>query len=375
MRSGGRPSPAGAPAPDARPGRAVLGAAGALRGLLLVVLALAGGCGSERDLPRALREFLQGGPGPGTWEVQGLSTRTTTWIAPHPDDSGWMLKAVATPEGVPVRPCVALRSSVARQFLEGPWDLFARNYTPQGPAEASETRSGQPALRLRWVPRVPAGDTARHVWFDPDSGAVLQIEDVAVQAQRVRGIYRLSASTGGLDPSAVHPGGPGGEDLCVESEPESMTLSALRSRLPFALLVPAYLPPGYERIGARYEELPRGDSPAAPPIRLASLTYSDGLGLISLGIADRADMDALQERLAGAMSGEEASGGCSTPPPEAGAVAVRGGRVLRRRVDVCRTVLRLDGVEGVSVTLLSRNELPGDEYVKVMESLGRPEAP
>ena len=49
--------------------------------------------------------------------------------------------------------------------------------------------------------------------------------------------------------------------------------------------------------------------------------------------------------------------------------------MIRRRTDACRTVLRLDGFEGVSITLLARNELPGDEYVKVMESLARVNTP
>lgn len=358
------PGPTGA-----GPLRRVVGAA-----LALGLCALAA-CGTAPDLPRSLREFLQGGPGPGTWEVQGLSTRRTTWIAPHPEQSGWLLRAQATREGEALRPCVLLRSAVAREFLEGPWDLFARNYVPAGPAEDAPTRRGDPARRLRWVPRAEAGETSRLVWFDPVDGRVLQIEDVAVQGQRVRGIYRVSEDMGGLNPARLHPGGSGGEDLCVQSEPEPVTIAGLLQRVPFALVAPTYLPPGYERIGARFEELARPGPRGAEPIRLASLLYSDGLGLISIGVAQRADMDALQERLSTSMEGEEPPGGCSTLPPEQTSLQAAEGRVLRRRVDVCRTVLRLDGLEGVSVTLLSRNELPGDEYVKVMESLARVATP
>ncbi len=343
-------------------------------GLLCACLGLFG-CGREPDLPGSLREFLQGGPGPGTWEVQGVSTRRTTWIAPHPEQSGWLLKAEAQGADGEVRPCVVLRSTVAREFLEGPWELFARNYVPQGPAEEATTRGGEPALRLKWVPRHPSGDTARWVWFHARDGRVVQLEDLAVQGQRVRGLYHVSDGLGGLDPDAVHPGGAGGQDLCVQSPPEVLTLSGLLARSPFAIVAPAYLPPGYERVAARLEELPRGEGRGGEPLRLASLLFSDGLGLISIGIAVRADMDALQERVGNAMTDDDVAGGCSTLPPEVGLVAVAEGRVLRRRTDLCRTVLRLDGLEGVSVTLLSRNELPGDEYVKVMESLARVTAP
>ena len=111
------------------------------------------------------------------------------------------------------------------------------------------------------------------------------------------------------------------------------------------------------------------------PLRLASLLYSDGLGLISVGIGTRSDMDALQQRLIAMGPGDGEPGGCSTLPPDQGYVEVEGQRVIRRRTDTCRTVLRLDGFEGVSVTLLARNELPGDEYVKVMESLARVNTP
>jgi hypothetical protein len=344
---------------------------------LLVLCALTGACGHAQDHALALQDFLVAGPGPGTWEVQGLSTRRTTWIAPHPGDGAWLLKAPATSPGEAVRPCVALRGTVAREFLEAPWELFARNYFQSGEAETSATREGVPAVKVRWIPRRPWGDTARHVWFDRDSGAVLQIEDVAAQGQRVRGIYRKSTGTGDLDPGRFRPGGPGGQDICVQADPDRVTLGDLLERAPFAVVAPTYLPPGYERIGARYEELKplKGAPQEAEPLRLAHLLYSDGLGLISVGIARRNDMDGLQARLAAMTPGDEEPGGCSTPPADQGFVDLGDKRVVRRRVDLCRTVLRLDGFEGVSVTLLSRNELPGDEYVKVMESLTRVTTP
>lgn len=361
----------------ARAGAAARG--GLARALLAGLLgtSLWGGCGGTADHAAALREFLVGGPGPGTWEVQGLATRRTTWIAPHPSDGAWLLKAPATSPGGVLRPCVALRGTVAREFLEAPWELFARNYFEAGGAVDEPTREGVPAVKVRWIPRRAWGDTSRSVWFAKDGGAVLQIEDVAAQGQRVRGIYRGSPATGDLDPSKFRPGGPGGQDICVQADPDRVALEELLHRAPFPIVAPAYLPPGYERIGARFEEIapPKGAPAGAEPLRLASLLYSDGLGLISVGIAVRSDMDALQVRLASLAPGEDDPGGCSTLPADQGYVELAGRRVLRRRVDLCRTILRLDDFEGVSVALLSRNELPGDEYVKVMENLARVTAP
>ncbi len=348
-------------------------AARALLACLSVPL-LFGACGRAADRAGALRAFLIDGPGTGTWEVQGLSAKRTTWIAPHPDDGAWLLKAEVR-SGGDTRPCVALRGTVAREFLEGPWELFARNYVLVGPEREEPTRDGAPAVHLRWAPRVEARDTARHVWFDAGSGQVLQIEDVAREGQRVRGIYRVSPSTGRLDPERMRPGGADGQDICVQAEPESIRMQALLELAPFPLVAPSWLPAGYERIGARYEELDDVRAGVAEPVRLASLLYSDGLGLISIGIAVPSDMDALQEKLAAMGPGDGEPGGCATLPPDAGPVAAGPDRLLRRRSDRCRTVLRLDGLEGVSVTLLCRNELPGDEYVKVMESLKRVTAP
>jgi hypothetical protein len=340
----------------------------------LLVLPLSGtGCGRAPDHAAMLRAFLIDGPGSGTWEVQGIAAKRTTWIAPHPADGAWLLKAEAKAGG-DARPCVALRSTVAREFLEGPWDLFTRNYVLVGPAQEERTRDGTPALHLKWVPRVQARDTARHVWFDVESGEVLQIEDVAREGQVVRGIYRTSTSTGELDPKRVLPGGASGQDICMQAESESISMQALLAVVPFPLVAPAWVPAGYARIGARFEELPvRGAD--QEPVRLVSLLYSDGLGLISVGIALPPDMDALQARLAQMDPADPAEGGCATLPPEAGQIALARERVLRRRTDRCRTVLRLDDVDGVSVTLLSRNELPGDEYVKLMESLQRVTTP
>jgi hypothetical protein len=373
------------PRPDRADGRAgILGAAGECDARLKtarcapawLVLLLLAACGRSQDHAAALQAFLVGGPGRGTWEVQGLSTRRTTWIAPQPGDGAWLLKAIATTPGSAMRPCVALRGTVAREFLEAPWELFARNYFAAGGVETTTTREGVAARRVRWIPKHAWGETARHVWFDAGTGEVLQIEDLAAQGQRVRGIYRTSADSGELDPERFSPGGPGGQDICVQGDPDQVTLKELLEKAPFPLVAPTYLPRGYERIGARYEELPAAKGGADhEPLRLASLLYSDGLGLISVGVAVRSDMDALQEKLAALGPADGEPGGCSTLPPEMGVVAVGDKRLLRRRVDLCRTVLRLDGYEGVSVTLLSRNELPGDEYVKVMESLSRVTTP
>jgi len=348
-------------------------AAGLLVACLLAPLVLAA-CGRDVDRASALRAFLIEGPGSGTWEVQGLSAKRTTWIAPHPEDGAWLLKAEATSGGDP-RPCVALRGTVAREFLEGPWELFARNYVLVGPEREEATRDGAAAVHLRWVPRVEARDTARHVWFDAETGEVLQIEDVAREGQRVRGIYRVSTSTGRLDAENMKPGGAGGQDICVQASIESIPMKVLLELAPFPLVAPRWLPAGYERIAARYEELDDVRGEGVEPVRLASLLYSDGLGLISIGIGMGSDMDALQEKLAAMGPGDGEPGGCPTLPPDAGPVAAGSERMLRRRSDRCRTVLRLDGLEGVSVTLLCRNELPGDDYVKVMESLARVTTP
>ena len=52
------------------------------------------------------------------------------------------------------------------------------------------------------------------------------------------------------------------------------------------------------------------------------------------------------------------------------------GAVIRMRTDICRTVVRRDDLDGVSVTIIGRNEIPNDEYLRMvatLEKVGSPE--
>jgi hypothetical protein len=109
---------------------------------------------------------------------------------------------------------------------------------------------------------------------------------------------------------------------------------------------------------------------------MATLVYSDGLGSIVVTVAPAADMDAVEAMAARREEHRTGPEPCPTLPELTGDLR-EGGLLIRRRADLCRTVLRVDGLEGVSVAVVGRNEVPGDEYVRVVRGLARldPTAP
>jgi hypothetical protein len=156
-------------------------------------------------------------------------------------------------------------------------------------------------------------------------------------------------------------------------------VSRLAAETPFPLLAPTYLPPGFQLVQSGYYAWPvtvsreAGDEeehegrarPLIRHVRMAYLTYSDGLARIALGVAAPADMNAFEQEQHRRPHNPDA---CPALPKAGGAVETGGVRI-RRRYDRCRTVLRLDAMPGVSVSLIARNELPADEYIDVIASV------
>ena len=92
--------------------------------------------------------------------------------------------------------------------------------------------------------------------------------------------------------------------------------------------------------------------------------------MIHLVVAPMASLDAFEEAL-GRMRERIATEQPDACPslPEAQPDVSEEGLIVRRRRDRCRTVLRVDGMEGVSATVMALNELPEDEYLAVIGSL------
>jgi hypothetical protein len=103
-------------------------------------------------------------------------------------------------------------------------------------------------------------------------------------------------------------------------------------------------------------------------LHIAYMVYSDGLGALSIGIASPDDMDSLERAVATMRVSRETPGACPELPEGSRTVATDG-LVIRRRRDKCRTVLRVDDLQGVSAALLGRNEVPEDDYLRVVQSL------
>jgi hypothetical protein len=360
-------------------------------GLVGVVVATPTREGLPAGVIEATERLLREGPGFGRWRIEDVDIPVRVRaIAPWPADAKRALVGRVEPTGpggAPADPRTAQAGKVkvfARERLstyvsDAPRHLFFQNYAPSGAAVPSTTREGAPAIRVDWVPRHSfGGDTGRRIWYERETHEVLQVEDRSYHGRLLRGLYRIAKEPGAMEPPASAAEAP--PPFPPGWRPRHAT------EAPFPVVSPAYVPPGFEPTGAAYHEWPAPGSPRMDmserprggrerserrKVRFAVYTWSDGLGALSVHVAPPEDMDAMQA-FAARFDQHREPQACPSLPGVAGEVT-EGSLVIRRRADACRTVLRVDDVEGVSVVVIGRNELPGDEYIRVVRSLARAE--
>jgi len=345
-----------------------------------------------------LGKFLRTGPTGGTWETRSLSCVYTSYVAPHPTEPGSFIIAQVD-EGGAKRPLVVSRWLVPRHFFRAPAHLFFSNYErTEGPMR-DELDDGTKTWRVHWGPRDEReGLTERIVWFSVVGGEVVQVEDRSRSGHLLRRVRRIATDTGVWDPrhlrtkdlEHVHT-----EEPTTDVDPERR-LQHSCAQAPFDVYEPAYLPPGFVLVRSSYtvadaslnpgERSPaRGAGEASPtkappgvpgkpqgtPVQLVSQLYSDGLALISVGVAPREDMNTIESLTAG-MADADDPASCPGLPGEPRDIR-QNGSVIRMRRDTCRIVLRRDDLAGVSVTIIGRRELPDAEYLRMIGSLERVE--
>jgi hypothetical protein len=335
--------------------------------------------------PGKLHEFLEHGPTTGLWETRRLHDLRRAYFAPLPSDETRLLMAPAPmPAGMSQsycktcrHPCSYTRKQVLPFFFEAPAELFRRNYRlVEAPTRVVLPDEG-PVYVATWRPRVDQGLlTERQAWFDAESGDLVRIEDYSRDGQVLRTVRRERPDTGEWNASSFDPRK---DPVCMAEDRDPNMAGAhfleMRRRAGFPLARPMTLPPGFELIRAQLREVPvprsEGDDDPEEILRVATLTYSDGMALLSFGIAPPDVMDLL-ERITASM---EASVGvpddaqnCPTLPAQPVDLREPAG-LIRMRTNRCRTVLRRDQVGGVSVTLLGRNELPFETYRELILGL------
>jgi hypothetical protein len=300
------------------------------------------------------------------WQVEDVMGRREVRLADAPGRPDCLLLGWRCEDGTcSVR--LSPRGGVVAGLAAGPADLFFANYRRDGPVRV-ETRDGAVLLRTTWMPRAGfGGETARVAWVDRAEGRVVQWEDRARGDRSVRVVRRLSVDPGPLVAEEGHAAPP-----CEGGAPAAPDLRRLAGEIGFPLLEPRYLPPGFRLL----EAFPRhvrteGDEPRA---RVVWLRYGDGLAVIHIVVGPLAALDAFEAGLARFREriAAEQPDACPSLPAAQPDVAEEG-LVVRRRRDRCRTVLRVDGLEGVSATVMALNELPEDEYLAVIGSLERVE--
>jgi hypothetical protein len=333
--------------------------------------------GPAFDANRALRDLMTEGPGAGAWRSTGLGEERSLWVQPHPEDPTCLLLASSGRGREGGKPRALPRRWAAAFLVGGRADLFFHNYVLDGPPAPDPGAAGGAQLHAVWRPVARrGGETARHVWLDARTGQVRRVEDRSWNDDAIRTLAWTGPESGPLA-EVLAPGGTA--PACrTDRRPRGAApdLARVAAEAPFPLLAPTWLPRGYELLEARYRvwPLPRGetepDDEATPrrQIRIAYLLYGDGLGSLSLGIALPQDMDAL-ERAVETMRESRTSPDACPELPEGSRPVAADGMVIRRRRDRCRTVLRVDDLHGVSAALLGRNEVPEDEYVRVVQSL------
>ena len=319
------------------------------------------------EAARILRAFVEHGPHQGAWEIQSPRGRREYLVSPDAADPRCVLLAqpcdgeggggCATARAVP-------RARAARWFVHGRADLFLQNYR-LSQASWEEHEPGELLLTV-WVPREPGRDGPyRWVWMDTVAGRVVSLEDRSCEGHAVRRVERIGDLPAGailMAPGAKE------REACLErarSESGPPTLSAVQDSATFPVLAPRELPRGFALVEAAYRTPNCGTDESGAGI--AWLVYSDGLASFSLAMGRRAGLAALERRFSG-------SEGCPEIelPPEAPAVQ---GVSVRRHRDRCRTILRIDDLDGVGVVLIGHSEIPEAEYLRVLSSLRRVGAP
>ena len=320
--------------------------------------------------PQLLGHFLNRGPTSGTWAVQGPSLEWTWHFAPHPArPTEEVLAAQVRPDGSLESVASLSRRRTPLFFYEAPGWVFAAYYEVSGPA-VEDTLHGTPALRVHWRPKYDTGHlTGRVAWFKKSDHTLLQIEDrsrAGVPVRRVRRVLDSTISFSEEDMVAR-------TEVCCPAVPDVAAddLSRLGDA-PFPVMLPTFLPPGYMRIRADYDDGPV--APGAPVVQRATVLYSDGMGLISLAIGPADHMDAIARHYSRMPARQGNSDVCpELPAPPENLVRKKG--VVRLREETCRVVLRLDEVaDDLSVMLIARKELPTESYLRMLESL-KPMAP
>lgn len=332
-----------------------------------------------------LGTFLRAGPTSGTWRTIALNKCVyTNYIAPHPTEADHFLIAQIDKQGMH-KPLVVARWLVGRHFFRAPEHLFFSNYERTDGPIREELEDGTKTWRVHWGPRYNHGgltDTERLVWFTEIGGEVVQIEDRSRTGHTIRVITRTSKETGAWKPQDH-----ASEDLerHVGAEPDrgadgEQGLRRACEQAPFDVYQPGYLPPGFVLVRASYsvcdasltpsEDQPAGAPPAPEtPVQLVTQLYSDGLALISVGVSSKEDMNVIENLTAG-MPDTDDPASCPGLPADARDLR-QNGSVIRMRTDTCRVVLRRDDLEGVSVTIIGRNELPVEEYLRIIGTLKR----
>lgn len=328
-----------------------------------------------------LGKFLAKGPDGGTWESRFLSSVCQHYIRPHPTRDGVFQIARVGPDGPRDAQSVS-RWLVPRHFFRAPSALFFSNYERSEEPMRETLPDGTDTWRVHWAPRAhPEGLTERRVWFTVDTGEVVQVEDHSRAGRMIRRVRRVSLGTGDWDPDA-----PGAEPLpsCEvappdpHADPEQMLLEAV-DVAPFPVYAPTHVPAGFVLVRSSYtvclatastetlqnEPVPNVNAEAS--VHLVTQLYSDGMALISVAIAPPEDLDVI-EATTGSMGDSTEPGTCPGLPADPREIR-QDDSVVRMRTDVCRTVLRRDDLPGVSVSIIGRNELPAEEYLRMIGSL------
>jgi hypothetical protein len=319
----------------------------------------------------ALRTALVQGPGQGSWRIRELWGERTRQIAPHPEDPERVLVARRFGDKCVVQPWS--RRIVSTFFSSGSPSLFLRNYAPVGEPTPDTLPDGTRTTRIQWRPlHGTDGDTSRWVWFEEGSLEVVRLEDRSWDGHLIHAAERTSRAAPDVESKdctaperGSGPRGPMG--------PPPGTLRPIEEA-PFPVPEFTYVPPGFERVASHYHEMPVLSRERGRKIRMASMTYSDGFAVLSVGVASREDTERMEQFFARMRDKRSDPEACPTLP-ERSAEWQEGDVVVRRRADRCHTVVRRDDVGGMTVTVMGRNELAPDEYVRVIVGMEAPAAP